>query len=894
MGRVSQASFAMISRGVSLAALLAASTIATSTAARAQTAFDIPAGPLSRVLAAFGKQSGTQLSYEASIAGATTSPGIKGKVTREEALTRILNGSGLVYSFADSKNVLIERPMAVGEEVAPDGSILLDTITVVGKSDRLATSGAGYQDTPDWVYETPASVSVVSRAAIKNNPATRSAADTLDTVAGVLTNRTEAQRPGISINLRGLQDMNRVTTSIDGARQNFQRAGHGAYQQTLVDTAFIRGIEVEKGAVNGVGGAGALGGMVNFRTIEVGDIIAPDRRFGGEVEAGTGTNAYKFNGSAILAGRLSDNFSLLAGIGGKNIGDYKIGSRGELEVEAPDGNTIVDDKMLYSRVKTMSTLVKAEWQATPDLKVEAAWLRYEADGSQGGNLWGAPRRDDEHYVNNTLTSVFTYDPGSDLINAKARFWYNDTVNDEKRGYDTGKLPVTYGMESFGGSLENTSRFTVGLGDLTLHYGGEAFHDDGETKTENLDDPNGPDGHYGFGGANPSGKRTMASGFFNTTLQHEEWLTLTGGLRYDHYDLWGSTVVQNQRTVVTPPQNCLAWQDIDSDGRPDPNGLWYDQDGTIWQEPGPGREHIPPTCERWERPGGQETVYDRFPVDVDQSGGALLPSAILAVKPFDWLQPFVSYAQTYRPPAITEALISGGHPSVPYENMPNPDLKPERGETWEFGVNILEDGIFTEDDTLRLKAVYFHRDIEDYISMGKAWYAPANRLYYTFLNLDGTTRMKGIEVEASYDLGFAYLGASYTHLDADFADSYNLVVPPGNGGSGPQPPSPAVLFVPPKEKITVDAGVRLFDKRLVGGGRVTHVAQTTPEHGQLVGGYVNKDYTVYDLYGSWAATDKITLRFGVNNVTDEKYVPALGTFAYPAPGRTFTTSLNVKF
>lgn len=857
------------------------------TASRNARTFDIPALPVLSAISAFNRQSGLQVTLPAGAASNVTTNPVKGTYRPGDALAVMLKGTGVSHEIGEAGEAILSQSGSAGT----DGSTTLQPILVLGKTKRDADSGSGFQGTPDWVYEEPASVSVVSREAIRNNPATRNAADTLDTVAGVLTNRSEAQKPGVSVNVRGLQDMNRVTTSIDGARQNFQRAGHGSYQQVFVDTAFVRSVEVEKGGVAGVGGAGSLGGTVNFRTIETSDIIDEGEVWGAEFNGGTGTNAFRFDGSVIGGVRLSEDFSIIGGISHKNIGDYKIGSRGDLELVS-EGNTIIYDRMLYSRNNVLNTLLKADWQATDDLNMQFSWLRYEADGAQGGDLGGTPRRDDQRYVNNTATSVITYDPASDLIDATARFWYNNTANDEQRGYPDGKVPVSYGMESFGGSLENTSRFLLDAGDLALHYGVEVFHDAGKTKTTALDDPNGPDGHFGFGGSNPTGKRTMASGFFNATLQHDDWLTLKGGLRYDHYNLSGSTVVQDQRIVVTPPSNCLQWQDIDGDGTPDPDGIWVDMDGNIYTEPGPGREFAPPSCDLWEDPGGTDTVYDRYPVEVDQSGGAWLPSATVAVKPFDWLQPFVSYSRTYRPPALTESLISGGHPFVPFENAPNPNLKPERGETWEIGVNIAQDTIFTAEDSFRFKAVYFLRDIEDYISMGYIAFEPADRLYTTFVNLDGTTRMRGLEIEANYDVGHAYVGGAYTQIDTDFADSYTI-----DGTLGEEVennPRPSVLFVPPKDKFTLDAGVRLFEQRLVIGVRVTHVSETTPEFGQLVGNYANDGYTTYDLYGAWTFDNQAKLRFGVSNLTDEKYVPALGTNAYPAPGRTFTASLNMKF
>ncbi|KQT60722.1 MULTISPECIES: TonB-dependent receptor [unclassified Aureimonas] len=861
----------------------------------APVAFAIPAQPLAAAIDAFARASGWQVSYSSEAARGRTSQAVNGTMAPEAALRQIVAGSGIALRVGapGSAALVAETSGAVAAGApAADGSTMIDVISVEGKGDRLATTGSGFQGTPDWVYRSPTSTSVVSREAIEANPATRSAADTLDTVAGVMTNRSEAQNPGIAVMVRGLQDQNRVTTSIDGARQNFQRAGHGSYQRAYVDTAFVRAVEVEKGAVTGVGGAGSLGGAVNFRTLMADDLIEPGRRFGMELEGGTGTNAFKSDGSAVAAVRLSDDFSLLAGIGGKKIGDYEIGQHGDFKyANVAQGITIVDDKTLFSRSDVMNSLLKAEGNLTDDLSFDASWLHYEATAAQGGYPGGVLRRDDEDFTNDTVTTSLTYDPASELIDAKARFWFNDISNDEIRGYDN-PLPVSYGMQSLGGSLENTSRVTLPFGDLALHYGGEAFQDDGDTTTTDQKLPNGADLAYGFSGPNPAGKRTMASGFANATLEHGDWLTLTGGLRYDHFNLKGSTLVQAQGIIPAVAGACLEWEDIDGDGTPDPNGLWMDE--ILWVAvpgPGPNISFEAAGCRR-SSPGTDAVPFEaQYPVNVDQSGGAWLPSATVAVKPFDWLQPFVSYSRTYRPPAVTESLISGGHPGVPYENAPNPDLKAEEGETWEFGVNISRDALITAEDYFRVKAVYFDRRIEDYITLGYTWFQPANKLLTSFVNLDGETSMRGFELEASYDLGYAYVGGAYTRMDTDWANSYTLVAP-GEWAQTGTSPRPAVLFEAPEDKLTVDAGLRLFDRRLVLGARGTYVSDTLPKFGQLL--QTVDSYKVYDLYGSFEFTKQAKLRVGVSNVADEAYVPSLGSASYPAPGRTYTAAMKLKF
>lgn len=876
--------------------------------------FDIPALPLASAINAFNRQAGIQVSLPAGAGANVITRPVRGNYSSSEALRIMLEGSGVTYHFGQAGEAILGSEGAAFE----GNATTLEPIVLRGG--RL---GRGYQGTPDEVYETPAAISVVTRQAIENTPAARSAADVLDTVSGLITNRSDGQKPGIAVNLRGLQDMGRVTTSIDGARQNFQRSGHGGYQQILVDTAFIREIDIEKGGVNGVGGAGSLGGAVDFGTIRAEDLLEDGKDFGGEIQAETGTNAYNFVGSAIGAVRLSDRFSIVGGVARRDIGDYDIGKNGLDEylegkraqnpgVEpALPGQTVSDDSVVFSSRETLNTLLKAEWDVTDDLRFTGSWMHYKGDGATGG--FGAGSGSDElrtnaqGYLNDTFTATFEFDPESELVDARLKLWYNDTANDESREYvsaDTGTSyfeDYAYGMKSFGGSLENTSRFTLPIGDLAWHYGVEAYQDNGNTKS--LTPPSvdqGFDGGWGLVGANAPGKRWVASAFTSATLQHENWLSLTGGLRYDHYRLWGSTVVQNRRMVTTPPSNCQQWQDIDGDGGSDPNGVWINEttfaviDGAQ-PNPGPGYIFLDPSCDLWENPGGSEWAYDAIPVDVDQSDGAWLPSATVAVKPFEWLQPFVSYSRSYRPPAVFEALLSGGHPGQPFENAPNPYIRPERGETWEFGVNIAQDGIFTEGDAFRMKAVYFRRDINDYISQALQYYQPIGRdqPYLMSVNLDGTTKMRGLELEANYDAGSFYIGGSYTNTDTDWAESFTPVENPNAPGGGDNRPDPTVIYMPPKEKLTLDAGVRLFEERLVIGVRLNHVSETLTEIGQLAG-TVNPTYTTYDLYGSYDVTPQAKLRFGISNLTDEFYVPSLGIDSYPGPGRTYTASLKIRF
>jgi hemoglobin/transferrin/lactoferrin receptor protein len=820
----------------------------------AQKSFSIPPGPLSQALASFGKQAGLQVTYPSELTAGKQSSGVVGAATPQQALSKILGGSGLAYSFANAKTVVISGA-AENAGATVEGAIPLDTIDVSGG----AASGSGFQGTPDWVYETPSSVSVVSREAIKNASA-RNAREVLESVPGVWVNRSDIQNPGISVNVRGLYDNGRVATMVDGARQNFQRIGHYTSQRSYVDTAFIREVDIEKSGTSGVGSAGSLGGFVNFRTLEVGDVVDPGKQFGSEINLTTGTNEYHFDGSAALGFRISDRFAIVGGVAHKNVGEYKIGKNGELGPLAPTTPT-------FAGAETWSTFLKAEADVTEDMKLTLSWLRYQADASEGtlnpdSISYGESAQD---IVNNTLSGTLHWDSDSDLIDLKASLWYNHLVNGDSYEGSNYFVPTQtdYRFATLGGSLENTSQFSPSIGayavgQLALNYGAEAFRDNGQSVASNSLINADPQKAAGYGGNNGSATRDVASGFANATLEHGDWLTVSGGLRYDWYQMKGDTTWYDQRQETVCTQ--YFWNDI--------VGIPTLPENDI--------------CTAYVN----NNIITSFEEHVDHSGGELLPTAMVAVKPFDWLQPFIKYSHTFRPPTIGESLFSGGHPGgIGVEWAPNPDLRPETARTWEIGANVSRDGIFKADDKVRMKVVGFSRDVEDYILLGEFKRPEATRIYTSFLNVDGTTEMKGLEIEANYDAGFFYFGGSYTLLDIDWSNVEKLDTDGSLNGNS--------FFAPPGIKLTLDAGVRLFDEKLTLGGRMTSVV-ITQDDSTLISGFGYENYKVYDVYGSYEFDETATLRFAVNNVTDLACTPALGLVTHPAPGRTVTTSLNLKF
>ena len=127
-------------------------------------------------------------------------------------------------------------------------------------------------------------------------------------------------------------------------------------------------------------------------------------------------------------------------------------------------------------------------------------------------------------------------------------------------------------------------------------------------------------------------------------------------------------------------------------------------------------------------------YDRYDLNsrtVHRRGGdRFSPKITIGVTPVAGFTPYVSYAEGYRAPSITETLIAGGHATgggPPLFRLPGwhrrpvllpaqPGLRPEVGKNKEVGLNLKYDGIFTAGDSFRGKFNVFRNDVDDYIDL----------------------------------------------------------------------------------------------------------------------------------------------------------------------------------
>ncbi|MBO3274299.1 TonB-dependent receptor domain-containing protein [Pseudomonas schmalbachii] len=225
----------------------------------AERGFDIPAMPLADALARFGLQSGLQVSVDANLVRDRNSPGVRGTMPPEQALQRLLTGTGITFQLTADGDVLLESE--------PDSAILqLPSVLIKAKRgpenvQRVAGS--------DYVFD--------SRELERSQ--TRG-------IEGVLRQTPNAffeerSNGDVVINLRGNSTRNNNTDAgiglyVDGAYNYIQGNNNNI---PLFD---IDQVNVLLGPQGGLYGRNAVGGAINIQTANPTDI------FEARVKAGAG------------------------------------------------------------------------------------------------------------------------------------------------------------------------------------------------------------------------------------------------------------------------------------------------------------------------------------------------------------------------------------------------------------------------------------------------------------------------------------------------------------------------------------------------------------------------------------------------------------------------------
>ncbi|PZO82495.1 MAG: hypothetical protein DI629_00940 [Mesorhizobium amorphae] len=199
-------------------------------------------------------------------------------------------GAGLLVSCAFAAPVLAQDADG-GEEEA-----VLSTITVSGQREGTAATAT-----------TPTTVEISRETLDAAQVRDISEINRLDPAV----NFSAGNR---SINVRGL-DQARVLTTVDGVRvpwlQDGARGLTGGVSAINFET--LSRIDVVKGSDSSVFGAGALGGVVAFRTLNPEDLLPNGKTFGGLSRLSFDSKDGSWSAEQALAARLRDTYFLFQG-----------------------------------------------------------------------------------------------------------------------------------------------------------------------------------------------------------------------------------------------------------------------------------------------------------------------------------------------------------------------------------------------------------------------------------------------------------------------------------------------------------------------------------------------------------------------------------------------------
>lgn len=228
-----------------------------------QRRFDISAQPLAQAVVEFGRQSGMQVSVDTDLLTGLRSAPVSGSLPSDEALRRMLMGTGLVPRYVDGGTVVLEAPSpatkTLGNAVAGDGALLLDAVTVTGE--KVSRS----------LRETASSVAVFDSETIEDRPRLNSAKDILDRVVNVTTSGTGNHAPvirgvdgtgpaeGVDAFFAGTRP--RLNVQIDGRPASYNEVIFGDF--SLWD---VEQVEVFRGPQSTQQGRNAIAGAVVVKT----------------------------------------------------------------------------------------------------------------------------------------------------------------------------------------------------------------------------------------------------------------------------------------------------------------------------------------------------------------------------------------------------------------------------------------------------------------------------------------------------------------------------------------------------------------------------------------------------------------------------------------------------
>ncbi|MEM9617955.1 MAG: TonB-dependent receptor [Pseudomonadota bacterium] len=349
---------------------------------------DIEAQPLGEALGDIGNRFRvTVIAPDALVQGKTTPP-ISGSLTAEQAIARVLSGSGLTYrrtrnggfivqqQTAQAKPVQTPRPARVEETVEPEEPVEMEMIIVTGTNirgiapdssplrtfNRADVVASGEPTTQDFIRTIPQNF---------NGGATDRAPGGVPGDSGSFFNRFGEGSFGSSVNLRGLGS-GATLVLLNGRRQPLAGGIGDFVDISLIPATAIERVEVLLDGASSVYGADAVAGVTNFILRDEFDGVEASFRFG--VPTQGGFEEYRAN---LVAGHNWGSGSFVA--------SYEFFDQGALDALDRDFSAQFQEpgasSTLIPSQERHSVIVSGRQEIASNLSFDADLLYAERDSS---------------------------------------------------------------------------------------------------------------------------------------------------------------------------------------------------------------------------------------------------------------------------------------------------------------------------------------------------------------------------------------------------------------------------------------------------------------------------------------------------------------------------------
>lgn len=276
--------------------------VAMAAPAAAQTrSFDVPAQEATNGIAALGRQADIQIMAARKVTRNKRTRAVRGEMTVDQALSTLLNGSGLVARRTGAGTYI----------VVPLGEVRNDTAAAVAPSASAGTvSSLGVDEASEIIVtaqkreerliDTPQSISVLSSQALERLGATQ-LRDFADTVPGLVfqtsgAGQNQVAMRGVTVGFDISPTIGVVVDDVPyGSSTSYAQASSIALDVGLFD---IDRIEVLRGPQGTLYGASTMGGLIKYVSR-----LPNSDALGGEVRLGisdTRHGGISYNGSVVL------------------------------------------------------------------------------------------------------------------------------------------------------------------------------------------------------------------------------------------------------------------------------------------------------------------------------------------------------------------------------------------------------------------------------------------------------------------------------------------------------------------------------------------------------------------------------------------------------------------